>query len=624
MYSVENDNGLHIVLSASRSANSMAVSAGGRKKRQGSLVRSSGKERKMIFRKMLFIGGLFFSLIGVRNGASAQNVRVLPIVAKSMAYDKKTNLIYAVVGNESNSGFANSVVAIDPTTGKFGKPVFVGTDPQSIVVSDSSQYLYVSVNDGSNVRRLTLSPLASDKLYPVGDGVAIRMMFPLQGKPEGFVAVRSSRGISPDGAVVAVYVNGAAKEDFTHAGHSFCAGIDPSRLFGYENTVSSWDFTSVIVSENGANATISTPSLLSGYRTGLIANFNGLILTTGGGLIDPEARTVIGSFKAKDSTFAVDGEVGQIYSLSGVDEKFAITAWEAKMFSEIGSTSFETPGSKGGARDLMRAGENSLAFRTENSIILFGAARGPKLPTVDLSVKRSAFSAPAANTGEIGYTLTVTNVSSRRSSSAFLTDQLPNGVSFIDVKASQGSANSRDNIVIAELGPIEPQGIATVKVKIKAGNVENPIFVAVVRGDEPDNDTRNNIAIFNPLSSDKVVDLTGEWKSLQQISQGSGANLNATVQGFFTVRNLGKVNSSPTLVRFYLTNFPGLRVEFSQLLQEIQISALRPGGIQELSFSAQLPQGDDATGLFVFASIDPENLNKEKNKGNNNVRNVIR
>ena len=602
----------------------MAISAGVREEREYSPVRNFGKERKMISRKKLYIGALFLLLFGIRNGASAQNVRVLPIVAKSMAYDKKTNLLYAVVGSEAGNGFVNSVVAIDPVTGKLGKPVFVGTDPQLIAVSDSSRYLYVSVNDGSNVRRLTLSPLASDKLCPVGDGVAIRWMAPLQGKPEGFVGVRSTRGISPDGAVVAVYVNGAAKEDFAHAGHSFCAGIDPSRLFGYENASSFWGFTSVILSENGANATVSTPSLLSGYQTGLVANFNGLILTSGGGLIDPEARTIVGSFKAKDSIFAVDGEVGHIYSLSGVDEKFKITAWEAKMFSEIGSSSFETPGSKGGARDLMRAGESSLAFRTENSIILFGAARGPKLPTVDLAVKRSAFSAPTADTGEISYTLTVTNSSSRRASSAVLTDQLPNGVTFVDVTASQGSATSRNNVVVAELGPIEPLANVVVKVKIKAGRVENPIFVAVVRGEEPDSDTRNNIAIFNPISSDKVADLTGDWRQLQQISQGSGANLNAIIQGTFTVRNIGKVNSSPTLVRFYLSLSPGLRVEFSQLLQEVQIATLRPGGAQEVSLSAPLLQGDDATGLFVFASIDPDNLNLEKNKGNNNVRNVIR
>ncbi|MEP6756905.1 MAG: CARDB domain-containing protein [Chthonomonadales bacterium] len=557
------------------------------------------------------------AVLGIASPAIGQSYHFIPIPAQHIVYDNQTKRIYACVGSSGEGKFANSIVPIDVLTGNVEAPVLVGTEPGVMAISDKSKYLYVAINDLKAIRRMSLGPLASGPLYQVGEGLIVNALMPFPGNPEAFIAQRQQQNVSPNDAGVAVYVNGTANVDIAGMGHTLMPGIDPLRLVGYETQISSWSFVNSRVNADGVLATSSSGSVMSG-NTWFVANLNGLLITNGGSVVDPESRTHVGKLPNGTGAFVGDPDRNVMFQVTCTNNVFEINKYDLKQFQKLDSMSFKVDGSKGGGRELICAGPGGLAFIIENGIVIVNANYGPKVPSVDLSVKRSEFTRSASGSGEMTYTLTVKNNSTIPSSGAYLSDTMSGNIDITDVTASQGTATGKKGIVSGELGVIAPGASATVKVKIIPHVEGNPVFVAVVRGDEPDNNTPNNISIYEPASTELLPDLTGEWNALQQVSRGAGVNLESGILGSFTVKNIGKASSVSTIVRFYVSEDPRLQVEFSPLVQERQIPALKPGQTYAVSLEAFLG-ATDITGLYIHASIDPNKRMRESNKGNNVV-----
>jgi len=62
----------------------------------------------------------------------------------------------------------NSVVSIDPVSGAIGQPIFVGSEPGKLVISDDGQYLYVSLAAAAAVRRVDLVAQTADLQFALG------------------------------------------------------------------------------------------------------------------------------------------------------------------------------------------------------------------------------------------------------------------------------------------------------------------------------------------------------------------------------------------------------------------------------------------------------------------------
>jgi DNA-binding beta-propeller fold protein YncE len=73
--------------------------------------------------------------------------------ANGLAYNKTRGLLYATVPT-SEGNLGNSVASIDPIIGAIGSPIFVGSEPGPIVISDDGHYLYVVLNGTGAVRRV--------------------------------------------------------------------------------------------------------------------------------------------------------------------------------------------------------------------------------------------------------------------------------------------------------------------------------------------------------------------------------------------------------------------------------------------------------------------------------------
>jgi DNA-binding beta-propeller fold protein YncE len=74
--------------------------------------------------------------------AGAEPIRQVTLPNYDRVYDRITQRIYASVPSSAESG-GNSITAIDPVTGGLGTPLFVGSEPGRLALSNDGQSLYV-------------------------------------------------------------------------------------------------------------------------------------------------------------------------------------------------------------------------------------------------------------------------------------------------------------------------------------------------------------------------------------------------------------------------------------------------------------------------------------------------
>src|SRR5262249_9087181 len=89
---------------------------------------------------------------GVSNIISFVIYRAMTLATKDLVHDRGRDRIYASVP-ENAPNAPNTLVAIDPSTGSVASPIFVGTDPGKLTISNDSRVIYMLLNRGAQVRR---------------------------------------------------------------------------------------------------------------------------------------------------------------------------------------------------------------------------------------------------------------------------------------------------------------------------------------------------------------------------------------------------------------------------------------------------------------------------------------
>ena len=84
---------------------------------------------------------LWVFLLGVMP-AAADSLLSIPLPTNDMVVDPFRGVIYASVPGRAD-GFGNSIVAIDPETNALGAPLYVGSEPGKLALSDDGRYLCV-------------------------------------------------------------------------------------------------------------------------------------------------------------------------------------------------------------------------------------------------------------------------------------------------------------------------------------------------------------------------------------------------------------------------------------------------------------------------------------------------
>jgi hypothetical protein len=112
-------------------------------------------------------------------------------------------------------------------------------------------------------------------------------------------------------------------------------------------------------------------------------------------------------------------------------------------------------------------------------------------------------------------------------------------------------------------------------------------------------------------------DLTGAWTTpLAQTCRTIGKNQRCSLKGTFQVSNIGNRDAPSTYVNFYLSDNATYEDGDTQL-KSVATGKLKPGKSKAINLSLNLATNQTATGKYIIAVIDKDNLVTEIDKGNN-------
>jgi hypothetical protein len=95
--------------------------------------------------------------------------RLVPLLVNDLVADPVSGRLFASIPGRAGAP-GNSVVAIDPSTGAVGAPIFVGSEPDDLVVSEDGQFLYVTLRGAAAVRRVDLASGVAGPYYWLANG----------------------------------------------------------------------------------------------------------------------------------------------------------------------------------------------------------------------------------------------------------------------------------------------------------------------------------------------------------------------------------------------------------------------------------------------------------------------
>ena len=304
-------------------------------------------------------------------------LREVQIVANDIVIDP-AGTIYASVPSSAGSG-GNSITPIDPVANTVGQPVFVGSEPNKLAISDNGQVMYVGLDGARAIRRFDVPTRTPGLQFPLdsqSQNIALDLAV-APGQPQTVAAARGSDPNAADGGV-AIYDDGVQRPNATGVSNPtnfINYSASPLILYGHNASVSDFSFYKMAAASCGLTVLSIKNSLLSGANNNFEIE-NGSAISTNGRAADAEAGTLIGTYgvatNVPSGTFPTaliaDSEANRVYFF--MNDLFAgptpttmlIRAFDMKTFVEVGTLA--VPGISGRPTSAVRWGTDGFAFRT--------------------------------------------------------------------------------------------------------------------------------------------------------------------------------------------------------------------------------------------------------------------
>jgi hypothetical protein len=237
---------------------------------------------------------------GQSNTLTLTVVRALPISAAGLVYASSTNMLYASVPASAATN-ANTVLPIDPLTGKIGTPIPVGNDPGKLALSSDGAYLYAGMNGDHTLQRINLSTSQVERTFALPAGslspvTTVHDMHGVPGSPQS-VVVSLFQGGSPGEAGTALYNDAGQVSFLSYNGiDGFAFTSSPSVLYAYP--FSGNFFSETGVSASGLSVISSAPvgSCCNQVTGSLVASDGTLLYTNSGQVWNPQTAALVGTY----------------------------------------------------------------------------------------------------------------------------------------------------------------------------------------------------------------------------------------------------------------------------------------------------------------------------------------
>ena len=239
------------------------------------------------------------------------------LAATDTFYSKSTGFLY--VATSSTSGHApNSIVVIDPVSGKDVSVIAAGNNPTEVAGSDDGNYLYAYLQGDQLIRRFNLQTQQAEFDFSAvltggpSNSVPIRMLV-IQGNPDQLMV---SFGSPSGNGEMALFQHGAQLPDIvTQFGcASTIYGADPSTLLCYGGAVQAHgsSLRQLQLSATGIHAGAELAAIPADLRP--VKSFNGQLYFGNGLVTDLSGKVELGQFTIGNTTdFALSTDGTLIY-----------------------------------------------------------------------------------------------------------------------------------------------------------------------------------------------------------------------------------------------------------------------------------------------------------------------
>ncbi len=307
------------------------------------------------------------------DGSHSLSVQRVNLPAVDLAVDPTGQRLFATV--------PDLLIELNPYTGGRRASYSLGRDPRQLVISEDGRYVYATIEDDRALRvyDLQTKQLGARVLMPgSGDGAErIRELHAIPGSPDRVMLARYYRSISPpaggswiytkDGEVLPKHFGQGAGT----GGADILAIDETGKLaYGYQNSISSFDFWYMSVDEQGLTVTDTAPwgSMLSGYNVGRIDVANGRLFSDTGSIMDLVTRKQLGTFRGA-ANMLVEASANRFFGLESTLQGTAtLYIYNLDTLQETGR--IEIPNAGGSASDLVRFGTDGIAFRSDSTLVL--------------------------------------------------------------------------------------------------------------------------------------------------------------------------------------------------------------------------------------------------------------
>lgn len=404
------------------------------------------------------------------HGTEPERISKLTILARGLINNRVTGKVWATVGS-SDGHHGNSIVEIDPGSGRVERALSMGSEPTELALSDDSRYLYVGVNGSSEVVRVDLFDMRIDLRFHVVS-------------PDGLFCKPTDIAVSPGGAAtvaiatgcasytgyevagnVSVYHDGVARPRSLRGGYGLEYSESSSVLYGFYGNVYQLAVDSTGVSIANSSG-LSMGSGNADYANGHIYAADGIVMNS-----SLRLTGVFGGF-LYGSHVHVDATNRRIFRLAYGD----LWAFDTETLRPVGSLSIAMTEQL--TYSLIRWGNDGLAFRSETRVpfgdetydryILF--VRSPlvasQAPSADLSVRVSDSPDPVVVGRNLTYTIRAQNHGPDSATEVTVSDYLPSESVFVSASPAC-RAGETGRLVTCDLGILTSGESATVLVTIR-------------------------------------------------------------------------------------------------------------------------------------------------------------
>lgn len=306
--------------------------------------------------------------------SAIDTVNTLDLAASDLVADPLRPLVYAAIPARLGDGkvppMANSILPINPMTGRAEAPIKVGGDPMALTISDDGKYIYLIVRGAGRVERVNLESRSVDLSFPVGEncygGCGAEDIVVMPGKSET-VLVSLTQSTSPRHVGVRIFDNGVPRAAQTQ-GHTGSNRIEPSAdpnlYFGYNNETTEFGFRQIQASSTGLQQIKVGSVGISGFGTDFKSSSN-FVFSTSGVVIDGLGMRQLATLSVSGFP-APDLKLGRVFYLSGN----AVRAFSLATYAPVGDISLNADQQSNYA-PLIIWGADGLAWLTGSGKIAF-------------------------------------------------------------------------------------------------------------------------------------------------------------------------------------------------------------------------------------------------------------